>query len=201
MYKFIIFLFILNLAFACNQEEGVRQYVETGEEQPASESRTEKRAEQTDLQLNWTIPDGWIERKGGGMRLATFIIGGEKSRTSCTIVSLKGNGGGITANIRRWLGQLSLSAKLADEAALTRFISDQWKIETSAGLTGLLVDFTSLTDSPDSQSMLVTVFQFPDQTVFVKLMEKKSILNKTRDDYMKLVNSFGISKGKAVEKN
>jgi len=192
---------MVSLVFSCNQEDGVRQYVETDNEPAVSDSGTEKKAEQTDPYLSWILPEGWIERKGGGLRLATFIIGNEKSRTSCTLVSLKGDGGGIRANIRRWLGQLNLSSELAEETALTRFISAQTKIETSSGLTGLFIDFTSMTGSPERESMLVTVFQLSDQTVFVKMLEKESILIRSREDYLKLVLSLGISKGKAIEKN
>lgn len=201
MYKFIIFLFFLIIAISCNQEDGVRRYVENNDEPTVSDSRRNEKIEDTDSHLNWTVPDGWVEKRGGGMRLATFAIGNEKKPASCTLVSLKGDGGGIKANIIRWLGQLGLSSALADEAALTRFISDQIKVETSGGLAGLLVDFTPLTISPENQSMLVTIFQLSNQTVFVKLMDKKSVLNRAREDYLNLIRSFRISKGKTIEKN
>lgn len=179
----------------------MRQYVETNDEPAVSGSGTEHKAEQTNPHLNWTVPDGWIERKGGGLRLATFIIGNEKSRIFCTLVSLKGDGGGIRANIRRWLGQLNLSSELTEETDLTRFISNQKKIETSGGLTGLFVDFTSLTGSPERESMMVTVFQLSDQSVFVKMLDKESILIRNREDYLKLARSLAIVKGESVEKN
>ena len=41
--------------------------------------------------LAWTTPDGWEEQAGQGMRLATFVAGGERGRVECSVVSLAGS--------------------------------------------------------------------------------------------------------------
>ena len=153
------------------------------------------------MELNWEIPRGWTEKKGTGLRLATLVIGGEENQAVCTVVSLTGDGGGIEANIKRWMGQLSISSKLDSEKELDRFLSRQNKIKTSGELSGLFIDFTDLDRSPDSLSMLVTVFRLPDKTIFVKMMDKKAVLSRHRDRYLSFIRSFEVSKGNKVEKN
>ncbi|MCK4944174.1 MAG: hypothetical protein KAS65_11380 [Candidatus Aminicenantes bacterium] len=201
MSKFIVFLLILSFAISCNREDEVRQYVETEADPPVSDTVTNKKAGQTVPELNWEIPRGWTEKKGTGLRLATLVIGGEKNQAVCTVVGLTGDGGGIEANIKRWMGQLSISSKLDSEKELARFLSRQNKIKTSGELSGLFIDFTDLDRSPDSLSMLVTVFRLPDKTIFVKMMDKKAVLSRHRDRYLSFIRSFEVSKGNDIEKN
>lgn len=201
MSKLIVFLLILSLAISCNREDEVRQYVETEADPPVSDTVTNKKAGRTVPEVSWKIPRGWTEKKGTGLRLATLVMGGEKNQAVCTVVGLTGDGGGIKANIKRWMGQLSISSDLDNEKELTRFLSRQKKIKTSGEFSGLFIDFTDRARSPDSLSMLVTVFSLPDKTVFVKMMDKKAVLSRHRDRYLSFIRTFEVSKENDVEKN
>lgn len=201
MSKLIVFLLILSLAISCNREDEVRQYVETEADPTVSDTVTNKKAGQAVPELSWKIPRGWTEKKGAGLRLATLVMGGEENQAVCTVVGLTGDGGGIEANIKRWMGQLSISSKLDSDKELARFLSRQKKIKTSGELSGLFIDFTNLARSRDSLSMLVTVFRLPDKTVFVKMMDKKAVLSRHRYHYLSFIRSFEVSKGNDIEKN
>ncbi len=201
MSKLIVFLLILSLAISCNREDEVRQYVETEADPPVSDTVTNKEAGRTVPELNWKIPQDWTEKKGTGLRLATLVMGGKENPAVCTVVGLTGDGGGIEANIKRWMGQLSISSELDSEKKLDRFLSRQNKIKISGELSGLFIDFTDLARSPDSLFMLITVFQLPDKTIFVKMMDKKVVLSRHRNHYLSFIRSFEVSKGNDVEKN
>lgn len=59
---------------------------------------------------NWQVPAGWQEVSGGQFLVAKFILTGKDGATAAVnISSSAGDGGGFTANVDRWRGQLGLS--------------------------------------------------------------------------------------------
>lgn len=55
--------------------------------------------------LQWDTPSGWAaERAKGGMRVASFRIA-NAPELDVRIVALRGDGGGLAQNARRWAGQ------------------------------------------------------------------------------------------------
>lgn len=57
----------------------------------------------------WTIPAGWKEIDGGQFLFTKFVIAGEAGEQATVNVSTSaGDGGGLAANVNRWLGQLGL---------------------------------------------------------------------------------------------
>lgn len=57
-----------------------------------------------DPQITWTLPPGWTQSEGSGIRLATIHVG----PLEISVVALAGDGGGTLANINRWREQLGL---------------------------------------------------------------------------------------------
>jgi len=59
--------------------------------------------------VEWKTPGRWVEEMASGMRLATYVVpapgaGGEPAR--CAVYYFgPGQGGGIDANIERWIGE------------------------------------------------------------------------------------------------
>lgn len=53
----------------------------------------------------WTAPEGWEELAPSPMRLANFRVAGDEN-TECYFTVLGGDGGGLKANIDRWLKQM-----------------------------------------------------------------------------------------------
>jgi len=59
---------------------------------------------------NWQVPAGWQEVAAGQFLVAKFILTGEGGATAAVNVSSSpGDGGGLSANVNRWRGQLGLS--------------------------------------------------------------------------------------------
>jgi hypothetical protein len=60
---------------------------------------------------SWTLPDGWTEKPGSGIRHATLAIAGDKPLEVTVIVLPKSGDDAeyLLANINRWRGQLRLA--------------------------------------------------------------------------------------------
>lgn len=88
-----------------------------------------------DGQLRWTVPQGWVEEKGGAQqREATLRFGDHEPKLELTVVRFQGDGGGMLANLNRWREQLGLDkieeagiptlAKKMDNAAAEVWVVD-----------------------------------------------------------------------------
>lgn len=159
---------------ACEARTGrpVRHYVELAPRAVASPDSPVKAATPTPAStpapapLAWATPPGWTAEPASGMRLASFKVTGDGGEGTCSIVILAGDGGGLEANLRRWMGQLNLTPPPAEE--MKRFLDQQATLSTKGGWTGRLLDLTTLC-APESPSMLAALVDVSGRAVFVKL--------------------------------
>jgi len=190
MGKYFIPIFFLVILFACENGDKVRNY----KEKNSTVKNTQKIAPETEKTLTrkiiWKVPPGWIEKKARGIRLATFDIKFEDQYALCTIVPLRGDGGGIKANIQRWLIQLGI--EFESEEKLDNFILEQKKFKTEQNIQATSIDFSPLVQSPDQQIMLALILRFPQETVFIKMTGKKFILLKNKEKFELLGHSLRI---------
>jgi hypothetical protein len=110
--------------------------------------------------LAWTLPKGWTETKGSGMRYAT-LQPSVKGKTEVSIVMLSGTVGGELANVNRWRGQIGLDP--VDEAALLKL---RTPVTSKAGRVALY-DFTS--QGQVKTRMVVGMLATADNSWFLKL--------------------------------
>ena len=175
MYKIIFILIPIFFVFTCcENNNGVRSYKEKVSDQNINNKIQKKETSQDSVNLEWETPEGWTEKRGSGMRLATFIIRANGKETTCTIIPLKGDGGGLKPNILRWLNQLKI--KMFPEEKLDQFISSQKTFKTSGNLSAILIDFTSVTPPDSDLSMLAAIVSLKNKTVFIKMVGEKSVL-------------------------
>jgi len=170
----LLFCLFLTLALglaSCGGDDSVRRYTE---ETPAKESKAP-----AEYRIKWDIPEGWTEESNtSSMRLATFSSGTGDDAILCTIVPLKGEAGGLQANVIRWLGQLKI--QLQSEVELQKFLDSRTTFATKGNFPADLVDFTSLSPKPDDISMMVGIVKISDTTLFIKMSGKKELLAKNR---------------------
>ena len=78
-----------------------------------------------DGEVKWTMPRGWQEDHAGGPgRQACLHFGEQDPKLEMTVVRLAGDGGGLVANVNRWLEQLGLErASEAQVASLVKKVS------------------------------------------------------------------------------
>ncbi|WP_306591817.1 hypothetical protein [Geothrix sp. 21YS21S-4] len=133
--------------------------------------------------LTWSLPKGWSEAPGDGMRFATFktpIAG----RLEATVVVLPGPAGGELANVNRWRGQIQLAP--LDEAALA---AARATVKSKAGAVNLY-DFTN---EAQRSRMLAGLVATPDgNTWFLKLTGDAGPVAQARPDFLRILESLRL---------
>lgn len=142
--------------------------------------------------FQWQTPKDWIEKPGGGMRLATFT-NPNASSIDVSLVSLSGPAGGMLANINRWLQQIDLP--VMDQAALDQFLNKQEKFNTESGVSIVLIDFSSLIQAQHSKEaqvpgLMASIIDQPDSTVFIKMTGLLDEVNQNKEAFKQLCWSF-----------
>lgn len=131
----------------------------------------------------WQVPPNWKEIDGGGFLVAKFIVSGsDNSQATVNVSSSAGDGGGVSANVNRWRGQLGLNP-------LSQ--SDVDKQVTSVDIDGgkaMLVDMTG-TDARSGAKARVIAAIVPStqQTWFYKLMGPVQLVEQHKDAFTKFV--------------
>lgn len=147
----------------------------------------------TSTPLSWTTPQGWLEKKGSGMRLVTFINADDTAPIETTIVSLAGEAGGIAANAIRWIQQLKMPVPSDQE--LKNFLDSQEKIQTPSGLPMMLMDFTQLQKDaePTTASMIAAIVEGQQTQIFVKMTGSKQAVLKNLMLFKSLLQSLKVN--------
>lgn len=144
-----------------------------------------------DAALTWTVPQGWNETKGAGMRMATF-----KSRDGdgmeCSVVALKGMAGGIEDNILRWMTQIGLDVP-GDQ--FTAFLKNLEQINIREDVSATVVDLTRLQDPEEvgRDSMIAAILQLPTETVFFKMTGSLGVVKQNEEQFRALISSLIVS--------
>jgi hypothetical protein len=132
-----------------------------------------------DIKVTWTLPEGWLVKdSANAMRIGSFAAmdpalanTGEidPNAVDVSVVQLAGEGGGLKANIVRWMGQvgLKMTAEEMDE-----FVKAAAHFKTASGQDGMYVDLTDKLsgDMTQSKTIFGAVVQTSEYTVFVKAM-------------------------------
>jgi hypothetical protein len=91
--------------------------------------------------IRWTVPEGWQQEQGAGLRYATFHLGRKDQPLELTVTTLGGESSNVLANVNRWRGQLGLApiteAELAEGTKQVKF----------DGMTATVVDLVGSGDS------------------------------------------------------
>lgn len=131
--------------------------------------------------LKWTLPSGWKETPGTGMRLATWTPPGGL-KTEGTVVSLPGDSGGELANANRWRGQIGLPP--TDEAGMA---AARTKVSSKAGPVSVY-DFTS--EGEAKTRLIAAVVKTGETTWFFKLMGDAAATESARPGFLAIMKSL-----------
>ena len=130
----------------------------------------------------WTVPDGWQPAPLSQFLIAKFsITAADGAQAAVNVSSLAGDGGGLTANVNRWRGQLDL-APLADAD-----LANLPTIDVSGG-TATLIDISGTDGRTGKPARLVgVVLPSGGQTWFYKLMGDESVVAQQKDAFTKFI--------------
>ncbi len=134
--------------------------------------------------LKWTLPKGWTEAQGGGMRYATLTPPGA-GKVEMSVVVLPGAAGGELANVNRWRGQIGLQP--LDDAALGQA---RKAVKSKAGPVSVY-DFTS---AGETRTRMVTglLATAEGNTWFFKLMGDAEPVGKAKPAFMKYLETLHL---------
>lgn len=129
--------------------------------------------------LAWSLPDGWSEETGTGMRIATLRSTRNPS-VEITIIALEGTAGGELANVNRWREQIGLPP--VDAAGLG---STRKKVASKAGE----IVVHELLNPTGNGIIAATVAPSVGHTWFLKMAGDTPSLIHVRDSFFRwLVN-------------
>jgi hypothetical protein len=144
---------------------------------------TASAASSNESKPQWQVPAAWKEIEGGGFLVAKFIIGGsDSSQAAVNVSSSAGDGGGVSANVNRWRGQLGLNPLSESEID---------KLVTSVDINGgkaMLVDMTGADVKSGAKARLIAaIVPRSQQTWFFKLMGPSQLVDQQKDAFTNFV--------------
>lgn len=205
MFNILLMLLIsLVLIIGCERKTQERHYEEIAIEAPAQSQPMMAdphaqlglnipmggQMEKVETNLTWNVPEGWQELPGGGMRVATFKRTDDPDAVDVSIVSLGGAAGGLEANLTRWAGQIGFDVT-QDPEGIKKLIDDAVVLKTQEGLEVRLFDYTKLQKNadPSSKSMVASMIQTNESTVFVKMTGTIKTVNENLESFKSLTQS------------
>lgn len=149
--------------------------------------------------LNWTVPTEWKQEAGARpMRAATYKIPVAKGAPAeegelAVFYFGQGQGGGIDANVQRWIGQFTQpDGKPSTERAKTKKDKTNGMPVTTVDLTGTYTasmgPMAPATDKPDFR-MLGAIVEGPQGAVFFKMTGPKATVSAAEKGFKSLVAS------------
>ena len=182
-----IVLFIVAIASiflpGCKKEQKVRKLNEKSTT-IAQQQKKEPTAAPGDNKFSWQKPAHWQVKESKGLRLATFAI---NNKILCTIIPLSRDGGGLRANIQRWLAQLGLQLSPQE---VKSFMESRIDFKTKTNLSAAFLDFNPLLPDDNKLSMLVAIITTPESTLFIKMTGAKLLLEKQHDSFISFCKSI-----------
>ena len=134
--------------------------------------------------LAWTLPAGWREAAGQGMRYATLLAGPVGQAYEVSVVRLEGTAGGSLANVNRWRGQLGLPP--TNEGSVGKSLT---RLPSAAGEI-LLVDLLGKDESGKPTRMLAAMAQADGSWWFFKMLGPKARLEEFTPQFKSLLRSL-----------
>lgn len=209
MFKFIAwfsvigFIMLLASLISCKREATIKDFSEpSGGESthnaspnnPGSPGAVAENSQpaSTAPHFTWETPHGWTEKRSeGGFRLASFSIPFADPDTTCTIIPLKGEAGGLKANISRWLDQINV--KMDNGAPLNTLVESCEKFRTKGGYSAVLADLTPLVRDKNDSAIIAAVISVGGDSIFIKIFGSQSLLVENREKFRNLCRSFASS--------
>ncbi len=136
---------------------------------------------------SWQLPSNWTEVPATAMLLAKFSTGQDAARADITVSSFAGEVGGLTANVNRWRGQISLAP--IDDAATNQAVTSM----EAGGEKGSLVDMNG-TDVKTGQPARLIGVAVPHEgrTWFFKILGDEKVVAGERDAFLKFVQTVKL---------
>lgn len=146
------------------------------------------------LRIRYDVPDGWTDRGGGGLRLATLVIGDPAAGREVTVIPASGT---LRSNVERWQGQLGETDVATRDKAVDAALAAAEKLDvggTEATVVLLLdADAAEATEQSDAagQAILGAMIPLDDSAaLFVKYKGDVAVARRERENFNRFVSSI-----------
>ncbi len=137
--------------------------------------------------VTWQAPENWKQEKPGQFITAAYALPGGGR---VTVSKLGGDGGGLTANLNRWRGQLGFKPLADDEVA-----GQPLKIADSQEVM-LLFNLTSENATADANGILAGILPLKTETWYFKFSGPVGVLRKSEGVFADFLRSVRIADNK-----
>lgn len=161
-------------------------------------------ASPVDIKVTWTLPDTWVKKDSAmGMRVGSFLapdpelaLTGEADPLAAdvSVTQLAGDGGGLKANISRWMNQVGI---IHTVESMEEFVKSAERFKTKTGQEGLFVDMTEMLsgDMTQTRTIFGGIVATEDYTVFVKAMGDQGRVKANKGQLKAFCKSLSIVPG------
>jgi len=139
--------------------------------------------------LSWETPNGWIQQKGSGMRLATFKAESKSGPVQCSLISLGGQAGGIESNVLRWMKQIKV--QVPGNEPMKKFLSRQEDIITKGEFSIKIINLAEISQDK-APSMIAAIAEIKSMTIFVKMTGSKEATIEQFESFKRLIQSLTL---------
>lgn len=143
MYKILFLIIPIFLLTSCGRDQ-IETYDVPKSTHKTAEMQASPRPQPVASEFTATLPEGWTQSAGTGMRKANWSIAG----TSIEFYLISLRMGDVTSNVNRWRGQVGLAAASAEEIAKT--------VETFS-VDGHAVNYTELYNEELGRGIIVGI--------------------------------------------
>ena len=146
--------------------------------------------------LSWTTPEGWTEAPAGsdpsGMRLIDMRFGPNREG-ECYLSIIRGEAGGLEANVNRWRGQMGLPPMLADELAQ---LPKKMLVNRESSFVSFDGDYSGVgaTAAVKDWRMMGLLQQAPEFMLFVKIIGPRELVIKNEAAFEQFAQSIGVKR-------
>ena len=141
--------------------------------------------------LDFNLPAGWQSQQASGMRLAQASIPGTDGLGQLAVFYFgPGGGGGVDANIERWIGQME--PEQGTQPSRQSFETGNGYHVTWVDVTGTLLPSTMGTGPAEAQPnsrLLGAVVEGPGGPWFFKATGPKDALGAERENFLEMLRS------------
>lgn len=139
--------------------------------------------------IEFQAPAEWEALPADGMRYAAWRIGSDKDGALVTIIPMKGNVGGVAANVNRMRGEIGLTP-VADDQALATVKTIQ-----VAGRPSSLVDLLG-PESAEQKRSIAVIMTDGTTTWFIKLRGRLPIVAQQQPAFEQFLHNIRLPGGR-----
>ena len=141
--------------------------------------------------ITYDVPDGWTDRGGGGMRLATLAIGDPADRHEVTVIPASGS---LQSNVARWHGQLHEAASEQErDAAVDAALAAAEEVDVAGTkATVVLLLAPEAAESADRREAILGAM-IPvegSSALFVKFKGDAAVARRERENFARFVSTI-----------